>query len=267
MENYDAVVVGSDEVWNLYHPWFGRNPLFYGDGLRTQLLISYAASYGNYPASHGLEESWAQKLRNFDSIAVRDENSRTIVKNAIGIEPEIVLDPCLQFPIHPDERESEYWQKPYIALYGHNFTDSFKSKIRQYADSRKLPLISIGYRNDWADVQWIDADPHDFAHFMARSEAVATNFFHGCVFAIRNEKPFVCESSSYRSYKVHGLMSKLGGEHHLISDEIPYTVVENLLSHPLNPVISETISRLRITSDKYLDEALSIKNLKNESVA
>ncbi|KAA6439030.1 polysaccharide pyruvyl transferase family protein [Dyadobacter flavalbus] len=267
MENYDIVVVGSDEVWNLYHPWFGGNPLFYGDGLRTQQLISYAASYGNYPASYGLEESWAERLRNFDSISVRDENSWTIVKNAIGMEPEIVLDPCLQFKINPDERESKYWENPYIALYGHNFTVSFIRKIRQYADSRKLPLVSIGYRNDWADEQWINADPHDFAQFIARSEAVATNFFHGCVFAIRNEKPFVCESSSYRSFKVQGLMSKLGGEQHLISDEIPAAVVNNLLSQPLSPVISQTIKRLRISSNRYLDEALKIKQLKNESVA
>lgn len=31
MEDYDAVVVGSDEVWNLYHPWYGKHPLFYGE--------------------------------------------------------------------------------------------------------------------------------------------------------------------------------------------------------------------------------------------
>jgi hypothetical protein len=33
---------------------------------------------------------------------------------------------------------------------------------------------------------------------MARAEAVATNFFHGCVFALLNDTPFVCETSAYR---------------------------------------------------------------------
>ena len=32
MPQYDAVVVGSDEVWNLSHPWFGQKPLFLGAG-------------------------------------------------------------------------------------------------------------------------------------------------------------------------------------------------------------------------------------------
>src|SRR5690606_9835177 len=32
-EPCDLVLVGSDEVWNLSHPWYGRCALFYGDGL------------------------------------------------------------------------------------------------------------------------------------------------------------------------------------------------------------------------------------------
>ncbi|WP_031527820.1 polysaccharide pyruvyl transferase family protein [Dyadobacter crusticola] len=267
MEHYDVVVVGSDEVWNLYHPWYGRNPLFYGDGVKAKHLISYAASYGNYPASEGLEESWAQKLRNFGSIAVRDENSQTIVKNALGFEPVIVLDPCLQFPITPDHRESEYWEKPYIAVYGHNFSASYIAKIKEYAASSKLPLISIGYRNDWADQQWITADPHDFAHFMAKAEAVATNFFHGCVFAIRNERPFVTEVTSYRSFKVQGLLATVGADKHLINEETNVTAVSNLLSQPLDQAIFQNIVRLRQVSDQYLDEALSLNKLTHEPTA
>ncbi|KQS28299.1 polysaccharide pyruvyl transferase family protein [Dyadobacter sp. Leaf189] len=264
MEDYDVVVVGSDEVWNLYHPWYGRNPLFYGEGVKAKHLISYAASYGNYPASEGLEESWAQRLRNFESIAVRDENSQTIVKNALGFEPVIVLDPCLQFPIIPDPRESAYWEKPYIAVYGHNFSDSYISKIKAYAESSKLPLISIGYRNDWADEQWITADPHDFAHFMAKAEAVATNFFHGCVFAIRNERPFVTEVTSYRSFKVQGLLGTLGADKHLINENTDSAIVSQLLSQPLDQAVFENIIRLRQVSDHYLDEAISLKQLTHE---
>ncbi len=51
MDNYEVVIIGSDEVWNLSHPWYGGNALFYGSGVRAKRLISYAASFGNYPAS------------------------------------------------------------------------------------------------------------------------------------------------------------------------------------------------------------------------
>jgi hypothetical protein len=261
MEYYDVVVVGSDEVWNLFHPWYGKNPLFYGEGIRAQRLVSYAASFGNYPASWGINTTWSERLQNFEEISVRDENSYLIVKNAIGIEPEIVLDPCLQFSIDPEECYSDYWQKPYIAVYGHNFSGNFIYAIRKWADHKQLPLISIGYRNDWADQQWLTADPHDFAHFMARSEAVATNFFQGCVFALRNNKPFVCESSHYRSYKVQGFMNKIGGQEHLLFEDSPYADFDLKLNEPIDSRIIDNINRLRQTSDEYLDRALDFKQL------
>src|SRR3546814_8753818 len=98
LDGYDLVVIGSDEVWNLRHPWYGGYPIFYGSGLRTEKLVSYAASFGNHNASDGLDSDWADKLRNFAGISVRDENSRQLIRDALGQEPELVLDPCLQFP-------------------------------------------------------------------------------------------------------------------------------------------------------------------------
>lgn len=261
MDAYDVVVVGSDEVWNLSHPWFGGCSLFYGDGVRAQRLISYAASFGNYDAAWGMDPAWTGKLRNFDKISVRDANSQAIIKNALGFEPELVLDPCLQFPVRPEERKLDNLQKPYIAVYGHNFSESFAREIRAWADKKELPLISIGYRNDWADEQWLTADPHDFAHFMAQSEAVATNFFHGCVFALRNAKPFACETTPYRRYKLQGLMAKVGGEKHLIMEGTPASVYDTCLSEPLNPEILQKINQLRQSSNAYLDRALDLKQL------
>jgi hypothetical protein len=258
MEHYDMVVVGSDEVWNLNHPWYGRHPLFYGDQLKADYLISYAASFGNYPYNWGLDESWADKLRNFDAIAVRDSNSQMIVKNALGFEPPMVLDPCLQFSIVPDERDMSQLPEKYVAVYGHNFSDFYINQVKAWAASQKLPLISIGYRNDWADEQWMTADPHHFAHFIAGATAVATNFFHGCVFALRNQKPFVCETTPYRSIKVMGLMEKVGATGHLVMEDTPAAVFAERLGNPLDPQITQKIDGLRQTSNEYLDKALSL---------
>ena len=47
--------------------------------------------------------------------------------------------------------------------------------MRRWAQPRGYPLVSLGYRNDWADEQWLEAGPHDFAHAIMRASAVATN--------------------------------------------------------------------------------------------
>ena len=259
MDNYDLVVVGSDEVWNLFHPWYGGNALFYGDGIRADRLISYAASFGNYDASFGLEQPWAEKLRNFESISIRDDNSRTIIRNALGIEPELVLDPCLAFPPKNSHFENNVSAKQYVAVYGHNFSKIYTRNIREWAAHRNLPLISIGYRNDWVDEQWLTAGPNDFAHFIAGSEAVATNFFHGCVFALLNQKPFATESTSYRSIKVGGLMDKVGGLKHLLNESTTVACIASILNHPLEESIVQKIETLRKISNAFLDRAVKAK--------
>ncbi|MGI8635826.1 MAG: polysaccharide pyruvyl transferase family protein [Segetibacter sp.] len=256
MDAYDVVVVGSDEVWNMFHPWYGKNPLFFGDGIKADRLISYAASFGNYPASWGIDSFWADKLRNFDSIAVRDSNSQLIVKNALDFTPYMVLDPCMQFPVKPDYRNLDHLPEKYIAVYGHNFTNEYIREVKKWSVDKKLPLLSIGYRNDWADKQWLTADPHDFAHFISGAQAVSTNFFHGCVFSLINKKPFVCEATPYRTLKVNGLMEKLGGENHLVNSDTTTSVYNTCLSEPINIDISMKMDQLRRQSNQYLAEAL-----------
>jgi hypothetical protein len=173
----------------------------------------------------------------------------------------MVLDPCLQFPVNWTPVELPHVQQPYVALYGHNFSEYFIRQIRAWADKQGLPLISVGYRNDWADEQWLTADPNEFANFIAGAQAVVTNFFHGCVFSLINAKPFVCETSDYRSIKVQGLMQVVGGEKHLVSAESPEAVYEARLSEPVDQAILDKIVELRQNADAFLDQALSAKRL------
>src|SRR3954468_24418661 len=115
--DYDAVVVGSDEVWNFRHPWYGSKPIFFGEKLKTKRLVSYAASFGNHSAWHGIHPDWARKLDSFSNISVRDENSWHLVRNGTNREAEIVLDPCLLYP-HPAVVEPASTE-PYALVYGH----------------------------------------------------------------------------------------------------------------------------------------------------
>jgi hypothetical protein len=255
IEHLDLAVVGSDEVWNLRHPWYGGCPLFYGEGLPVGRIASYAASFGNYVRGNGLDRTWADRLRRFSAISIRDENSRALVRQATGREPALVLDPCLQFPPPTGDvpRRSE---PPYMAVYGHTFPRWFSNAVSGWAAARGIRTVSIGYRNDWADEQRIAAGPREFASFMAGGQAVATNFFHGCVFALLNRKPFVCATSDYRSTKVTDLTGSLGAGRHLVSETALPAHYARALGIGPDPRIAERIAGLRRRSDAYLDAAL-----------
>lgn len=253
---FNTVIVGSDEVWNLCHPWYGGYSLFFGEGIRTTRLISYAASFGNYNATRGLEKKWSDWLKRFHAISVRDENSRELIKECLGVLPPLVLDPCLQFPL-PLKEAKRVFKKPFVVVYGHSFSKSFARGVRTWAKSHGYQIISIGYRNAWADRQWITAGPEDFVSCIAKAKAVATNFFHGCIFALRYAKPFVVEVSPYRTNKITNLLHTVGGKMRLFSDSTSPDLYHYYLSNPPERQIIDYIGELRKASEAYLNEALA----------
>jgi hypothetical protein len=256
-EACDVVLVGSDEVWNLRHPWYGGKGLFYGDGLNAGRLASYAASFGNQSASGGLDDYWSSRLERFDAISVRDKNSQTLVEEATGRLPTLVLDPCLQFSHLIPKVPSIPERRPYVLVYGHGFPDWLQRQVRQWAADHGLQLVSIGYENSWADEQLISAGPMEFAALVAGSRAVVTNFFHGCVFALVNGKPFITAPSDYRFNKVRDLVGALGAERHMVSEGTESAEYERILNGVLDPAIAHSIATLRVQSDSYLDHVLS----------
>jgi len=252
---FGLVVVGSDEVWNFKHPWFGGCAAFYGEGLSADRLISYAATFGNFASQERLQGPWSERLRRFSRISVRDLNSARLIRETLALEPELVLDPCLQFP-QPLLSVRSGEEGRHIAVYGHGFPGWLQKAVRRWADARGYCLISIGYRNDWVDRQWIDAGPEEFACFMASAKAVVTNFFHGCVFSLVYEKPFACVFSDYRGNKLRDLAEIAGAQAHVMSEAGVFAQLDAALEHPLNPTIGRRIAILRLNSSAYLHHVI-----------
>ncbi|ODP36456.1 polysaccharide pyruvyl transferase family protein [Sphingomonas turrisvirgatae] len=252
-EPQDAIVIGSDEVWNFSHPWYGWKPAFFGDFLPAGRRIAYAASFGSHDAARGIHPDWAAKLARFDAISVRDANSRELVQASTGRDPTVVLDPVLQFP--PAEPEAGA-RGGHVAVYGHGFPDWFVGNVRAWASQRGLRLVSIGYRNDWADESVIDLAPEAFPAQIAGAAAVTTNFFHGCVFALRFGRPFVCAVSDYRRNKLRDLTDKLGAARHLVDATTEAGDYSALLDAPLDLEIAGRIAQLREQSGAFLATAL-----------
>jgi hypothetical protein len=117
-------------------------------------------------------------------------------------------------------------------------------------------LISVGYSNDWADEQLIDAGPMEFARLMAGADAVITNFFHGCVFALLNGKSWATAPSDYRSIKIPDLTAMLGAEHRLVDEKATDSTFADLLETPIQASVEARLDELRARSDAYLDAAL-----------
>ncbi|MFD2400422.1 polysaccharide pyruvyl transferase family protein [Novosphingobium soli] len=148
-------------------------------------------------------------------------------------------------------------EAPYLALYGHGFPSWFAAAVRRWARDTGRRIVSIGYRCDWADEQRIDVGPEEFPAVISGADAVATNFFHGCVFALHYARPFVCAPSAYRFNKVRDLTRLLGAERHRVEEGTPPDTFAAMLEAPLAPDITRRIEALRQASRSYLDRALA----------
>ena len=256
MEEFDLIVVGSDEVWNFHNPWYRGDPLFFGAGLRAARWVSYAASFGSYPASDKLPKGYADLLRDFSEISVRDNNSRVLVRDSTGADPQLVLDPCLLWTPAP-KTSTPVVRTPYAVVYGSNFSDEFVRQTIQWSRDQNVRLLSLGYFNSWAHENRLATSPSDFAHLVRDSRAVATNFFHGCIFALRFAIPFVCEAEPYRWIRMRDLLDTVGDPTRMKLPDTNRNDLENQLNRPIEKAVLSRIESLRSISHNYLDRALN----------
>lgn len=254
--SYDAIIVGSDEVWNFRHPWYGSKPIFFGDGLMARRLISYAASFGNHGARDGISPLFARKLARFSALSVRDRNSFDLVRSGTRRDPELVVDPCLLFP-PPAQARARGGGGKYALVYGHGFPTWLKSAARRWSERAGVRLLSVGYSNDFADEQRISEGPAEFAELVAGASAVLTNFFHGCVFALLNGKPWATVPSDYRSIKIPDLASMIGANRRIVDENTDDQRFAELLGTPVSKSVLSRIGELQAISETYLDEALA----------
>lgn len=256
IDDYDVVLVGSDEVWNLAHPWYGNASVFYGNQVPALRLISYAASFGSYSCHWGLDEGRTRQLSLFDRLSVRDENSYWLVRGTTGREAPLVLDPCLQFgdAVGVVKRLES---RPYAVVYGHGFPDWLVDAIEGWSSRTGVRLVSVGYRNDFAHEQALSSGPLEFAEFMSGAQSVITNFFHGCAFALLNSKPFVTAPSNYRHNKIQDLIKSTGASQRLVTEATSSQQYMELLSSPPSRQTIQRLGELRANSEEFLREALA----------
>ena len=100
---------------------------------------------------------------------MRDFNSQNFLKNKFNISSEIVLDPIFlidnEFEIF-NEINKKIPEKKYCLIYGKYFSKEEIKKIIELCKNKNLLILSIGYHNEWADLNILDADPFEFLKFL-----------------------------------------------------------------------------------------------------
>ncbi len=228
-DKYDAIVVGSDQVWNLNITGFDTN-FFLPDDKILAKKYSYAASLGVLNVvSWEKEYNISSFLKNFTKITVREGSGVTALEQ-IGIPAWEILDPILVADVDLWETFSDRnIKKPYILIYQVGTSINMCTAAIEYAKINGWKIIRIseptrlyrGVKNrSYVSMRkWIN--------FIQNAELVITDSYHGLAFSIANNINFrlLSLSNSESNTRSMCLINKLNLSKFLYSDsefiEIP----------------------------------------------
>lgn len=197
---YDVYLVGSDQVWRksitlrMYDYLLG----FVGSDKKK---CSYAASFGVDKWEFNKKETERLKslFKTLDVVTVREDSAINMLRNNIGIEATQVLDPTLLLSKDDycrliDDMDSKIKDGFIFSYILDNDLDK-KEIIETLSRNRNLPLFSVmpksspNYGVDVTDCIYPAVE--EWLRGFRDCDFVVTDSFHGTVFSIIFNKPFV----------------------------------------------------------------------------
>ena len=264
----DTLVIGSDEVFNCIqkNTNVGYSLELFGKNNNANRLISYAASFGNTTLEKLKEYKKVDEisyfLNKFNSISVRDENSAYIVRNLSSIIPIYNLDPVLIY----DYSNCSYIPKittneKYMILYAYNnrISKNEAKEIHKYCQQKKVKIYTIGGVQPFAD-KFINCSPFEVLAYFKNAEFIITDTFHGSIFSIINNKPFVT--------LVRKTVGNGYGNEEKLTDLLKRLNLSNQIIYDINELNDDKFNDINylITNQKILDERNKAINYLRENI-
>lgn len=218
---YDAFVVGSDQVWR---------PIYASDVTRffTAFLghsdisrIAYAASFG-VDVNEFSEAQIAcgrEYLKLFSAISVREESGIRLCKELFDVQACQVLDPTMLLRREDYQRfaSTAPQSSGNLMVYVLDRTEEKDAFISEFAEKRGLVPF---YANSKTEISWDVDIPigerkqpplENWLRGFADAEFILTDSFHACVFSILFHKPFgVFGNKSRGLSRIESLLRPLG---------------------------------------------------------
>lgn len=246
----DAIVLGSDEVFKVGHPFF--NELYYGVGINTP-LITYAPSAGQTPDDYILPERIVKSIDHYRALSVRDKHTYDLLYRSTNKKAQIVLDPTLLYDFKGITKKTR--EEDYVLIYSFDGLDEYKSRIMDYAMDNRLKIICIGRYCSWADISYVDIEIQKWLGMFQNARLVVTDSFHGTVFAIKNRRRFVILGREDKINKISDLMSECGINLSFYEKD---NSISSYLAEPFSyDEIDSKIAEKKQISIAYLEDALS----------
>lgn len=254
---YDAFVVGSDQVWR--PRYFGKIEdafLKFTAGWPVK-RVAYAASFGTdqLEYDHQTLQMCSDLLAGFDAVSVREDVAVGMCEEWFGYEgAEHVLDPVMLLDA-----------EVYRALGAESSEHSCSGKIMTYfldPSREKECVVDYIARISGKEVAQTPVDRivppvEQWIAGFCDADYVVTDSFHGCVLSILLHKKFVAVGNSLRGMaRMNSLMSMFGLDGRLVQGIDPEDDGGYWLSDPDWEAVDAVLAAQRTKSFAFLKAVL-----------
>ena len=225
-QNYDVIIVGSDEVWKTTSVRGFPNAYWLNFQLDNTQKVTYAVS------SRSKLNSMSQKNREyaktaimqFELLGIRDDVTGKEVYDLTHKNYIMCCDPTftLELPIDKGKCREQFRKKIDIPegklLMGVMLAqEEIVEELRkQYGN--QYYIISLFEQLKVVDMNYVAISPFEFVRIVASLDCFVTTRFHGAVFAIKEKIPFVAidDYDSYERSRLRFLLEENQLDNHLL---------------------------------------------------
>ncbi len=227
--DFDAFVVGSDQVWR--PKYLGRNLsrtyLDFTEGWNIK-RVAYAASFGTdeWEYSKRQTDRCATLLRQFDAVSVREASAVGLCRSHFGVEATHVLDPTMLLFADDYAKLFEAAGTPKsqgtLLCYVLDASPEKSALVNRIAEEKHLVPFCVNSRVEDGNAplaERIQPPVEQWLRGFHDAEFVVTDSFHACVFSILFRKPFIAIGNAKRGLsRFASLLGTFGLQGRLLTD-------------------------------------------------
>ena len=249
---YDILLVNSDQTWRKWNNYFYDIAFLKFSQNWNIPKIVYGASLGvdNWRFTKEDENIAKFLLKNFTGISVREIGSIKFIKQHLGINTIFVLDPTFLIDkkyylnLIKDFKNDVIIDKTIIFVYSVTNSNILKNYLKTIGKKNKIYFINTKVKNQIKK----------FIYGIYNCKAVITDSFHGTVFSIIFNKPFISFVYKTRGNERFNTLIELFNINNRI---FAYNSIPNLelLETPLN-ISKNHLKKLKKNSINFLKRNL-----------
>lgn len=262
MKQYDYCIVGSDQVWN---PHCGNYHQFFLGFVPEEKRLSYAASISTMEIPAEEHDFFVQGLKGMKTLSVREQAGADLIEQLTGRKAEVHVDPTLLLTADEwrsvSRRPTWYHGGEYLLTY---FLGRRPAQIDAIAKELGLEVVNL-LDEDLYEHYVTGVD--EFLWAIDHASLVYTDSFHGSVFSILFQTPFVvCDRygtgkgdvSEKMGSRLDTLLGYFGFQERRTNELKDYRI-ENPLQPPAWKRCEPVLVRERARSDEYLRRVLGLQ--------